>query len=59
MKWNIAVEFKNGDVITTTINGTEQEVRDYYAIGKVFNLGAVTDNMQPVKCIRKLIRAEA
>lgn len=33
------VTFDNGDVITTGINGTDEEIREYYGIGKVFNLG--------------------
>jgi hypothetical protein len=33
------VKFNNGDTITTNINGTESEIKAYYKIGRVFNLG--------------------
>lgn len=41
----VKVIFKNGDSITTRINGTEDEIRDYY-IGKVFNIDNVKDDLQ-------------
>jgi hypothetical protein len=37
--------FADGDSITTRINATEQEARAYY-VGKKFNTGSVSDNMQ-------------
>jgi hypothetical protein len=42
------VKFSNGDTITTGINGTDAEIRDYYAVGKWFNLGCVEDLMTQV-----------
>lgn len=33
------VKFDNGDVITTSINGTDAEIKEYYGIGRTFNLG--------------------
>jgi hypothetical protein len=33
------VKFSNGDSIITSINGTDAEIRDYYKIGRYFNLG--------------------
>ena len=33
------VKFGNGDTITTGINGTDEEIKEYYAIGRWFNLG--------------------
>ena len=33
------VQFDNGDTVTTSINGTDEEIRRYYQIGKEFNLG--------------------
>ena len=33
------VTFDNQDTITTGINGTDEEIRGYYGIGKAFNLG--------------------
>ena len=46
------VIFENGDFFTTDINGTDEEVAEYYAVGKFFNLGTCGDNMQAVReCI--------
>ncbi len=46
------VRFDNGDLITTGINGTDEEIREYYSVGKVFNLGhpdeAIEDLMAKV-----------
>ena len=48
------VTFQNGEVITTPINGTETEIKNYYKVGRLFNLGngaTSEDNMQAVeKC---------
>ena len=33
------VKFDNENTITTGINGTDEEIREYYGIGKAFNLG--------------------
>lgn len=46
------ITFANGDTINTDINGTDEEVLKYYAIGRYFNLGqGDKDNMQKVvKC---------
>ncbi len=41
---NIIVYFDNFDKLQTRINGTKQEILDYY-IGKTFNLGTETDLM--------------
>jgi hypothetical protein len=50
----VEVLFSNGDKIITGINGTNNEIRDYYEIGRGFNLGSVEDNVQTVKSIRFL-----
>ncbi len=42
------VKFDNGDSITTDINGTEEEIKSYYSIGKQFNLGCVDDVLAKV-----------
>lgn len=34
----VKVTFANGDHLTTSINGTEEEIRKYY-LGKEFNIG--------------------
>ena len=48
----VTVTFSNGDTISTNINGTNESITEYYAIGKFFNLGhvnpAIEDNMQSV-----------
>ena len=45
------IHFSNGDTITTSINDTHSKILEYYAIGKVFNIGNVSDNLQTVvKC---------
>ena len=54
------VTYSNGEVINTSINGTDTEILNYFAVGKEFNIGSVNDNMQKVvKCeiIRKGITA--
>jgi len=33
------IKYDNGDEITTSINGTDKEIKEYYSIGKNFNLG--------------------
>lgn len=33
------VTFDNKDTVTTGINGTDEEIREYYKIGRAFNLG--------------------
>ncbi len=36
---NIVVTYSDGDTVTTWINGTEDEIRSYFAVGQTFNLG--------------------
>lgn len=45
---NIKVTYENGDVISSTINGTVEEIENYYKVGAVFNIGSVTDNRQKI-----------
>jgi len=47
----VKVLFGNGDSITTSINGTNQEIEAYYRVGRQFNIGSVDDNMQLVKSL--------
>lgn len=56
MTWYVKVLFEGGYVIATHINGTYAQVRDYYARGKVFNLGTVYDDMRRVKRILDMQR---
>jgi hypothetical protein len=46
----VKVHFANGDTISTSMAAhlTDEQIRDYYRIGSVFNIGNVTDNMQKV-----------
>lgn len=48
-KHAVKVVFANGDYFYTKINGTKEEIENYY-VDKYFNMGTVTDSMQ--KCIR-------
>lgn len=48
-KHTVKVVFANGDYFYTKINGTKEEIENYY-VDKYFNMGTVTDSMQ--KCIR-------
>jgi hypothetical protein len=43
----VKVNYANGDYEYTRINATPAEVQAYY-IGKTFNIGSVSDNLQ--KC---------
>ena len=36
---HVTVEYSDGSKIDTSINGTDDEIRDYFKIGKKFNLG--------------------
>ena len=44
----IKVIFENDDYLYTKINGTREEIEEYY-IGNIFNIGVVNDNLQ--KCV--------
>jgi hypothetical protein len=35
----VKVKFSDGNEIITQINGTEEEIKKYYAVGSVFNIG--------------------
>ncbi len=45
---HVLVNFANGNQIRTAINGTNLEIHRYYAVGRLFNLGCVSDDMQHV-----------
>lgn len=45
----VKVTYSNGESITTDINGTDQEILDYFKVGKSFNLGkGEKDDIQTV-----------
>jgi hypothetical protein len=48
------VTYGDGTVVTTRINGTEDSIKQYYAVGRHFNIGRVRDNVQPVTECRVL-----
>ena len=51
----VKVFFADNDSITTQINGTDEEIRDYYRIGRLFNIGTNgNDNMQAVVKVKIL-----
>jgi len=46
----IKVTYSNGDTISTNMAAhlTDKEMLDYFKVGRWFNLGRVSDNMQQV-----------
>lgn len=44
----VKVSYSNGDTITTGINGTDEEIRQYFAVGRAFNMGVDDDLMARV-----------
>lgn len=49
----VRVTYSDGEVIETSMaHGlTDHEIKEYFAVGKTFNIGSVTDNLQTVvKC---------
>lgn len=46
----IKVTYENGDVISTSMAAglSDSEMLDYFKVGRVFNIGNVTDNMQAI-----------
>ena len=45
----VKVTYASGDSITTSINGTDESIKNYFKIGKLFNIGNCgEDNMQAV-----------
>lgn len=46
----IKVTYSNNDVVITSMAAhlTDKEMLDYFSIGKWFNIGSASDNMQQV-----------
>jgi len=46
------ITYSDGTIITTSINGTHKEIKNYFRIGRVFNVGSgENDKMAKViKC---------
>lgn len=36
----VTVVFKGGNFIETNMNGTDEEIRNYYKVGSKFNIGS-------------------
>lgn len=47
----VKINLENGDHITTRINCTPEEARNYYRIGSYINIGTVADDMQKIKSL--------
>ena len=47
---SIKVTYSNGHIIETSMAAhlTDQDIKDYFKIGKVFNIGNVSDDLQRV-----------
>lgn len=41
----VVVHLDDGDTITTRIHGTDEDIRDYYRIGSMLNMGAGYDRL--------------
>ena len=50
---DIKVNFADGDYLFTRFNGSFDEAEKYY-IGRIFNIGSVSDNLQPCVSIEKI-----
>lgn len=51
---SVRILFDDGDEIVTRINGTEDDIKNYYAIGKVFNIGVYEDHLVRVVALEFL-----
>lgn len=47
----VKVTFTSGEIITTDINGSDESIREYYKVGRMFNLGSVGDRMVAVSSV--------
>lgn len=51
----VKIYFSNGDTISTKMNGSKKQIRQYYKKGKSFNLGVGSkDDITKVKKVRFL-----
>lgn len=44
------ITYNDGTVINTSLNAdlTDKEIREYFKIGRIFNIGSINDNLQTV-----------
>lgn len=47
----VVVHLADGDTITTRIHGTDEDIRAYYRIGSVLNMGAERDRLVAVVAV--------
>ena len=47
----VHINFENGDSFTTRFNGTPEEAAHFYKLDRLFNIGIVEDNIQPIKSL--------
>lgn len=47
----VHINFENGDSFTTRFNGTPEEAAHFYKLDRLFNIGIVEDNIQPVESL--------
>lgn len=47
----VVVRLADGDTITTRIHGTEEDIRAYYQVGSVLNMGAEHDRLVEVVAV--------
>lgn len=50
---SVTVEYGNGDKVNTSMAShlTDKEIKDYFKVGKKFNIGLGKDNLQKVKSV--------
>jgi len=50
----VEVTYENGDKITTSMAAdlTDKEIKDYFEVGKEFNIGSVKDLLSKVKSVK-------
>ena len=47
----VRVTLADGDVITTRINGTDEEIRQHYCVGSALNMGATCDRLVEIVAV--------
>jgi hypothetical protein len=60
MKRVVVVTYESGDIIPTQVAEgiTDEEIYEYFQIGRVFNVGCVTDRLSAIKKVKILKREE-
>lgn len=50
----VEVTYKGGNVITTSMAAhlTDEQIKTYFKVGKVFNIGSVEDDMRAVEKVK-------